>query len=194
NVLPTGAGVSGYSLAKYNSPSKTVLLFEIQGNKFANTANSYGVSLPPTNQLSDQYFGPIGAGTNGYSPAGFGATGSAGWGGGNPLFDLDGAGAFAAGEPLKFATGYMRGTTASDLSIYQAPVGRHQGGANYLMADDHAKFFRPTQVSAGVSNDSPLNCGAPVGAGQPIDAFGIGTMAAGTECNDSTIAATFSLN
>src|SRR5579862_2080162 len=65
NTKPTGcfpAGtpcISAWSLAKYNSPSKTVLLFEVVGNRFSNTPNSYRISLPGTNPLSDQYFGPV---------------------------------------------------------------------------------------------------------------------------------------
>jgi len=34
NTLPTGASVSGYSIATYSAPASTVLLFEVQGNYF----------------------------------------------------------------------------------------------------------------------------------------------------------------
>lgn len=204
NTKPTGCDptpcISSWSIAKYTAPASTVLLFEVEGNRFGNTNQSYSISAPATsvNPPSDQN---VGGGDNGYSPAGFGATGSSGWGGGNPLDDLNGAGAWFLDptEVLKFATGYMQGAQVSDQSIYQARIGRHQGGANYLMADDHAKWFRPEQVSAGVSNDSSTACGGVVGQGQQIDGYGIGNMADGTgalggQCHGQDVAATFSIN
>ena len=61
--------------------------------------------------------------------------------------------------------------------------GRHTGGAVYLMADGHAKWFLPSQIMGGISADAadggPSYCGR------------LG-MASGTQCNDHTIAATFS--
>ena len=40
-----------------------------------------------------------------------------------------------------------------------APLGRHSQGANYLMADDHAKWFRPNAVTPGTSNATNGDCG-----------------------------------
>lgn len=194
NTIPTGLSVSAYPLAKYNAPASTVLLFEVQGNRLADAPQSYSVSLPSTNQLSDQYFGPIGAGSNGYSAAGVGAIGSSGAAGGNPFYDVNGAGLWNNPEALKIATGYLNGTTSTDQAIYTGRLGRHQGGANYLMADDHAKWFQPNSVSAGLNNDiASSNCGAPVGPGRAADDWGLGTLAAGTDCSQNGIAATFSL-
>ena len=67
-------------------------------------------------------------------------------------------------------------------------------GANYLMADDHAKWFRASAVSAGVTNPTETDCNtagvANANAQDPGDGI---TFAAGSGCSDNTIAATFSL-
>ena len=163
NTAPTGATVDGYSIAKYIAPAKTVLLFEVQGNYFGAT-DGWDVSTDANDN----------SGSGGYSPAGFGVSGA-----GNADV-VSGAGAFNAPVNLLMATGYLRNVTSSDYSRFAAPTGRHTDGANYLMADDHAKWFRPSAVSAGTSNPIETDCGG-------------GTVAAGTGCADSTIAATFSL-
>ncbi|MDR3709813.1 MAG: DUF1559 domain-containing protein [Capsulimonadaceae bacterium] len=63
---------------------------------------------------------------------------------------------------------------------YQLP-GRHNAGACYVMADGHAKWFMPTQVSAGAPS---LASG--------VSSCGSSGTAAATGCGDPTIAATFS--
>ena len=171
NAAPTGGSVDSYSIAKYNSPSKTVLLFEVQGNSFGagNTANNAVIDDSETD------------GNGGFSPAGWGA-------GNGSAYTITGAGAYNAPVSLKIATGYMRNASVADQARYTGPTGRHTDGSNFLMADDHAKWFRGNAVSAGVTNPSETDCntaGAKDGNGIPY--------ASGTGCADSTIAATFSL-
>ena len=165
NTIPNGATVDSYSIAKYASPARTVLLFEVQGNHFG-AGDGWDAS---NNDV-------------GYSPAGWGIST-----GGNANV-LNGAGAFSAPVGLKMATGYLRGVTAADYSRFAAPTGRHTDGANYLMADDHAKWFRASAVSAGSSNPVEADCSTSAAA----DGNGI-PYAAGTGCGDNTLAATFSL-
>ena len=169
NTAPTGLTVDSYSIAKYNAPAKTVLLFEVQGN-------TIGTISDVTHDDDDR------TGSGGPSPAGFGVSG---WG--SPVVALNGWGTWTAPRNLKMATGYLRNTSTTDYAAYAQPTGRHTDGANYLMADDHAKWFKPSSVSAGVTNTSTTDCGG------ATDPSGMGTMASGTECGDGTIAATFSL-
>ena len=176
NTAPTGATVGSYSIAKYVAPTKTVLLFEVEGNT---SSAVWSVSKPDSDPGSDAY---VGAGYNGFSPAGWGISGV-----GN-AWALNGAGAFTDPLNLKMATGYLRGITAADYPRFTGPKGRHSEGANYLLADTHAKWMRANAVSAGVSNPTDTDCNA---AGTP-DGNGI-PFAAGTSCSDNSIAATFSL-
>jgi prepilin-type N-terminal cleavage/methylation domain-containing protein/prepilin-type processing-associated H-X9-DG protein len=158
----------GMSIAQYNSPAKTVLFAEIQNG--SDSDSSYDVS---TEVITSQ-------GTCGGSPAGVGV---------GQAYDPSGYGASAvnAGAPgdLKWATGYMRFSNApgniTDESEFTGPLGRHQGGSNFLMVDSHAKFLRPGSVGAGYATPatSPTFCGATAAA-------------PGTECADQTIAVTFS--
>ena len=165
NTIPNGATVDSYSIAKYDSPARTVLLFEVQGNHFG-AADGWDVS---NNDV-------------GYSPAGWGVSG-----GGNANV-VNGAGAFNAPVNLLMATGYLRGVTSADYPRYAAPTGRHTDGANYLLADDHAKWFRPVAVAAGTQDPVETDCNTTNATGTN----GI-VMAPGPGCGDSTLAATFSL-
>lgn len=176
NTAPDGTTVNSYAIAMYNAPAKTVLLAEVQGNY----AWGYSVSTPPSDPTSDGY---VGTGNTAESPAGYGVNG---WG--NTTINLNGQGTWTSPRSLLWATGYLRNTSAAErASNYAQANGRHQQGANYLMADCHAKWFRPSAVSAGVTNTSSTDCGG------ATDPSGMGTMGSGTECADSTIAATFSL-
>jgi len=181
NTLPTGTTVSAYPISKYNSPDKTVLLFEVQGNYFAAGDTSWSVSWPASTPGSDAY---IGNGSNGYSPAGYGVNL---WG--STVDNLNGAGTWTSPRNLFFATGWMRNSEVPDQADYAAQYGRHTEGSNFLMADTHAKWLPGSAVSAGITNTSQTDCNTAL-----LDSPNIGgTMAAGTECSDSTIAATFSL-
>ncbi|MBC8141428.1 MAG: hypothetical protein H7Y38_08295, partial [Armatimonadetes bacterium] len=118
---------------------------------------------------------------NGFSPAGWGVSGA-----GNALA-INGAGAFTSPVNLKMATGYFKNAPAADYPLFVKPLGRHTEGANYLLADGHAKWFKGSQVSAGVSNTVETDCNianTANGDGVPI--------AAGTGCSQG-LAATFSL-
>jgi len=139
-TLPNSApacDVNGDSrpIAAYTSPAKTVLIFEV--------ANSLGYDIDTeTRKATDNppgtatYCGgsPSGNGLGGdYLPNGY--NGHAGAGTPN-----DGA--------VKYATGIFNGVTA-DTGSYLNPLGRHQQGSNFVMADGHAKWLRASQVSPG---------------------------------------------
>ena len=118
-------------ISQYASPSKTVLIFE--------TTGSYGYD-PATEadqgNVAQQNCGgsPSGDGLGGaYDPNGFN---------GQPTAGTSGDGR------LKYATGYLNGITAT-LGAFVNAKGRHQGGANYVMADGHAKYIMPYLVSPG---------------------------------------------
>ena len=167
NPAPTSCSSAvpvGMSIAQYNSPAKTILLAEVQNSA------GYDVSKELTTTWGTCGGSPAGYGMGqGYDPSGYNAS------------SVD------AGAPglLKWATGYMRFSNAPanivDEAQFMSAKGRHQDGSNFLMADNHAKFLRPSSVGAGISSSAtlPSFCGA-------TDA------APGTECSDSTIAATFS--
>jgi prepilin-type processing-associated H-X9-DG protein len=72
------------------------------------------------------------------------------------------------------------------------PDGRHMGGANYLLADGHSKFYMPKMVSCGYENDlTAVNnpAGIPCGGKKTTTSI----EAAATSCGDATIAATFNV-
>ena len=121
------------ALAGLNSPAKTVLLFEVEGNtgidvRITDTEGPYSINYNSS---------PFGNGTvSGYSPAG-----------GGTAPDCSGA-----PIQLKFATGYMGGRDVAGYEcFYTGKEGRHTGGANYLLGDGHAKWYKGTQVSSGFS-------------------------------------------
>ena len=161
-------GCTGVPLSLIAQPANTVLLFEIQNA--ANT-NYYDVSLgDPNNPVSDNA-----SGNNGGSPAGTGL-------GGNYDPNGEGAGTAGAAGDLKYATGFLGANSLASTTAgnFVAAKGRHTEGANYLLSDNHAKFFRPGTVSPG--NTDPYNyCG---------DTTPGGYNAASVTC--TTFAATFS--
>ena len=168
NTIPNGATVDSYIIAKYDAPAKTVLLFETQGNYYSATG-----SADVSTEADDR------SGSGGSSPAGFGSDASASGG----SLCLNGAG--AAAPTLLMSTGYLRNVPTADDNRYAAATGRHTDGSNFLMADDHAKWLRPSAVSGGKQISDPTLC-----TGTSTDGY---PGAAGTQCNDSTIVATFSL-
>lgn len=145
NMIPLAAGYNGssaappapYPISKFTAPAKTVALFELTGS------GPYDVSS--LNNLK----------TNVESSAvGFGLGGA---------YQMQGIGCdCGSGTPtLSYATGvypfllaYKSGQYAADF----AALARHQMGANYLLADGHAKWLRPEMVSPGYS---------PAGASSP---------------------------
>ena len=180
NTAPTGGTVDSYSISKYDSPSKTILLFEVTGNHDPE---------PDTNNiLNDDANENLGDG--GISPAGWGNAG--GKGANYTTWAVNGGGDYwdyaPAAFTLQMATGYFRNTPAGDDIAFLAPTGRHTDGSNFLMADTHAKWLRGSAVTSGTTNPTSTDCNT----GGTKDGNGI-VIAAGPDCSDGTIAATFSL-
>ena len=135
------------SIAQYNSPSKTVLIFEVQNSKYYDIAteiNHLNQSPPGT---ADYCGGsPSGNGLGGsYSPNGYNGTDKA---------------RTSGDSYMHYATGVLNGIT-QNLGAFMGPDGRHAPGANYVMADGHAKYLRPQSVSPGSNaanqNDKQVN-------------------------------------
>ena len=134
------AGV-GTSIAAYAAPAKTVLLFEVVNSRYYNVDTEI---LPAAQGGTSESCGgsPAGNGLGGaYAPNGYHSNPSAAATVGPKS---DGGGSFY----MQYATGVLNGLT-QNLGSYYDVKGRHQGGANYLMADTHAKFFQPKAVSPG---------------------------------------------
>jgi prepilin-type processing-associated H-X9-DG protein len=147
------------------------MLFEIANGKYYNIAETdrtkSDYDIQPTYSQS-----PAGLGIGGdYDPNGGNAQG------GLPADTNDGY--------LRYATGHMLN---SDGHNFISKEGRHNGGANFLMADTHAKYFRPTAVSAGheVNWSQTDYCGMSDDPGQSYE------VAAEVACSDPHIAVTFS--
>jgi prepilin-type N-terminal cleavage/methylation domain-containing protein/prepilin-type processing-associated H-X9-DG protein len=157
---PPSGSPTAMTIAQYNSPAKTVLLAEVQNS------TSYDVSTELTATASSFGGSAAGVGIGGaWDPSGYNS--NVGVDGGTPT-------------TLKWATGYLRNSnTGGARKDFTNADGRHQGGSNFLLADNHAKFMRPSAVAGGYVGTDPTFCGAPY-------------VAAGTQCSDSTIAATFS--
>jgi prepilin-type N-terminal cleavage/methylation domain-containing protein/prepilin-type processing-associated H-X9-DG protein len=174
-------GPDGVVLAQFTSPSKTVLLFEVQGSTYYDITKGYA---------------------SGGDESGFGVSPTnAGWGGGSisgtgvgDIYDLQGYNT-NFGNPestngVKYTTGYLRnsdGGTPIGITdnYFQAATGRHQNGSNYVMADGHAKWMMPSAVSGGYENETPGSCGA---SSQTAGASTADTV----DCSSS--AATFNIN
>jgi len=130
-------------VSMFASPSNTVMLFEVV--HCGTQVQSW--SIGPTTDITK-------------SPTGNGLVSL----GGNSLV---GANANPSGQgttsatSIKYATGQMYNAQANNTdnsianitganSYYMGATGLHNGGANYLMADCHAKWFMPTKVGAGL--------------------------------------------
>jgi prepilin-type N-terminal cleavage/methylation domain-containing protein/prepilin-type processing-associated H-X9-DG protein len=117
------------SLSLFTAPAKTVLLFEVSANTSGNL---------PANESDPS------ASHTGASCSGFGAGGA---------YDPDGDNE-ATGTPsltdgkLKYATGVLNGVTDPN-SVGSFLDGRHTDGSNWLLADGHVKWLRPSAVSPG---------------------------------------------
>ncbi len=187
---PGGAPPSGQALAAFNAPVRTVMLFEV-----ANSGGPYGGYDISRTGL------PIYANGSGNADDAYGGASPSGYGvgvdydpngnGNGTIAATDGGG---AGIPkMVYATGWMRNSIPTANAAlggnFLATTGRHTDGSNFLMADNHAKWFRAQAVSAGLNDTSAGYCG---GVYNP--AANGGATAAATDCNDSTIAATFSVN
>ena len=175
NPAPGAAGAAPDSLtiAQYNAPAKTVLLAEVTNSGGYDVSQGYNAGTGTT-APGDDYVTSAGG-----SPGGFGIGGAYDPSG----FQSNGGTAGGTATTLKWATGYLRNSrTGAAQGDFTGAMGRHTGGANYVMADGHAKFFRPGAVSGGYSNGTAGDCGN-----------SSGPTAAATDCGDSTIAATFNV-
>ena len=170
--LPVLNGPSPASLAQFSSPARTVLLCEVfsQIDDVAD-ANATEQSSPGVAGVTK-----FGSGLGGYA-------------GGN--FDGN-------SNNMHYATGILRSDSTSALTVgsasgnAMAATGVHTDGSNFLLADGHAKWLRPSAVSAGGNNTvGPTDCTAGQGL-SPVGTAGNG-YAAGTGCGDQNIAATFSI-
>ena len=137
NYGTAGFGVTvppGHALADFAAPSNTVMFFEVTNSAGYDVSNATGKSANGFD--SDEM-------NTGGSPIGLGV--------GTSNYDPGGYSAGAATNPLKYATGYMRysSTDAVNGTPNFTATPRHNDGANFLMADTHAKFFRPQSVGAG---------------------------------------------
>ena len=168
-----GTGSNGINLAQVTSPAKTVLIFEVTNSGYYNITIPSGASSTancPNVCASDvDYYGgsPAGYGT-GDTPTKVEMVGF-----NTPYLSAN------SGSNVQYVTGVLRNSAVNTYGNFTATP-RHTDGSNYTMADGHAKFFRPSAVSAGYENATPGNCGSP-------------DIAATTTCSDNTIAATFNV-
>ncbi|MDR3707554.1 MAG: DUF1559 domain-containing protein [Capsulimonadaceae bacterium] len=163
-----------YTLAKYANVSKTVLLAEITGSA------GYDVSVDTacTGALPAQCsFSPDGMGGAGSDFDPYVANNNLAT---NKACSQQSIGC-AANFTLKYVTGYPSVVSGNYAQLFTGPTGIHSGGANYLMADGHVKWFNAGSVSAGSNNTgASSSCGS-------------GTTAAATGCTQAGAAATWSL-
>jgi len=165
-----GVGANGTSLAAFTSPAKTILLFEVQNSGYYDVANGF-TGNGDDNQVPNVWAGgsPSGCGAgdgediNGYhAPP---------WDGNND------------GTTVQYVTGILRNSAGNSHNNFAANP-RHTNGANYVLADGHAKYLTPGSVSGGYPNLVAGNCGLSSTAEHT-------SIASSVDCSDNTIAATF---
>jgi prepilin-type N-terminal cleavage/methylation domain-containing protein/prepilin-type processing-associated H-X9-DG protein len=139
SVWPSGWAPIPNSTTQMVAPAQTVAIFEVQGVS--------GIQLPQGDTWS-------------CSPSGNGGS------------YTDGLVSYNTGGTVKYATGLLEGVSVitgwatddfnpADIATNQSNTffasasGRHQLGSNYVMADGHAKWLRPGQVSGGYSGSCP---------------------------------------
>jgi len=129
------SNLAGQADATLVAPASTVNLFEVQGDT-ANLAEPQ--SLDAINGDGETSYNSA---TPGYGDASFAGDGNDGATLGGPVY--------ATGD-LGLSAG---GTTAANLNVgtFSNGNGLHTGGANYLLADGHAKWLRGRAVSSGFS-------------------------------------------
>lgn len=154
-------GTQYNTIASFSSPANTVELFEIQGQ----TSTSGPVNgVDVTNEFENS----TSTGTG--SPSG-------GCGGG-PV-----NGNFCR---AKYATGDIGGY---QINNWSGTTGVHTDGANYLAADGHVKWLRPTAVSGGLSAASETAVEIHNTSNNAGFAAGTGSL---TQQNGSKVTMTFS--
>lgn len=165
-------------LAQMTSPSKTVLLFEVKNCQGFSITNASEINSPSGNGTDSEYNFEGGAPT--YCPA------------------LPCPAAY-----MKYNTGLLANACLGGVSCdrnpndaapatswyYTSALGTHNGGANYLLADNHAKWLMPNTVCAGF--DYPANLTTHTATCPPIANY----TAATTSCTTPvSYAATFALH
>ena len=160
------------ALAQFVSPARTVLLCE-----------AFGTVVDITGTTGVDTTSPVADGTNSNNYAGFGGSGPSG----------------STAAKTRMATGILRSDPTTAMTVGTtypgqplAATGAHTDGSNFLLADGHVKWLRPSAISAGANNTvSSSDCTAGQGL-NPVGTAGNG-IAAGTGCGDSNIAGTFSI-
>ena len=129
--LNSGAQGAGSALAAFQSPAKTVLLYEVSNVASSITDPMSGCTAPC------QGNGPVMSGT----------------GTGEELYDNNNN-----NNTMKLTTGFQgySGTPILFGNVVHSG-GTSVGGANYLLADGHAKFLPFTSVSYGPNSQQPNN-------------------------------------
>jgi prepilin-type N-terminal cleavage/methylation domain-containing protein/prepilin-type processing-associated H-X9-DG protein len=189
-ATPSADG-SAWPVSALNSPANTVALCEV--------ANSTGYNVDQG--MQGTCYGTVPP----YSANGQCGLDNAGYGYGgvdDPADLLQGGNSTVTGGPcgriwwsqgpytVEYATGLMF-NASTNTQIRQLNElgcflpGRHNGGSNFLMADFHAKWLRPTQVGVGQVNPSATSCGV------SGDGLTVLPLAPGTQC--PLIQATFNL-
>ncbi len=177
---------AGNALSDLSAPASTVLLCEVTGSVVQVTDSSEGTSgyttVPASGFMSSAGIGTLLVANikgfsqvNGYSVVKAGANSAA----------------------VQYATGALGGrwtpnaTPDAKPKWFAGEVGRHTGGSNFVLADGHAQFLRPEQVSDGNAAAAP-DCRQDSLGGQPADcSTTTPNSAAGTE-NLSPFRVTFS--
>ncbi len=161
-IVTTPGGITRVPRAMADVSGKTLLLFEV--------VHSSADLLMPSEGFEDDLPAPLATSVGG-NGRWLSVTGV--WMGSGRHFDIN--------EDVRYATGIMSDVGTPPFGNYQdyEGAGRHQGGANFLYWDAHAKWLAPQQVSTGSDAASPNS--------EPDYTYG---RAAGSE--NSRFAATFS--
>ncbi len=128
------------AVSQFSAPTKTILFTEIQGNGSVDSSTAAIWALAGNGEAGGGNGGVDLSACNG-SPAGSGSSGGT----------------------QKYATGYFSNTNLSlapVLKDFSSPLGRHNLGANYAMADGHVKWLPGTAISRGENNGTVGGCGA----------------------------------
>jgi len=158
NPTPVVNGGDSHPLADYTEPDKTVWLFEVAN------ADYYDITLPasPTSYETNSYGEPADDTYYNGNPAngGFSSTGA---GCGDDYEPVGGgvepdASAKSSDFDNKYATGPFTYTSPAGYGEFLV-TGRHSGGANYVLADGHAKWLRSGSITAGGNNQVTNNVG-----------------------------------
>ena len=165
----------GTSMARFTSPSMTILLFETQGTKVSNIAAvAYGgynaaAGMYPGNYWSGNWATAVG---NGY-------------------FVMDNTQQYTALDlGTVCETGYLGNLGANTCAAFNngtyigesSPYGRHNSGSMFAFCDGHVKWENGTSISAG---NNAVNS-----ANDENDSL---QYAAGTACTNAKWAGTFSV-